>query len=71
MTKKQRAKYFKQQEKLRKNLPKQIPLHEQSIDLTAQGATARESLEKRQELTKSSRDARRKGIREANFLKTM
>lgn len=71
MTKKQRAKYFKQQEKLRKSMPKQIPLHEQSIDLTPPEASATESLHKRQDLTKSQRDARRKGIREANFLKTM
>ena len=71
MTKKQRAKYERKQEKLRKSLPKQIPLHEQSIDLTSSNATPAESLDKRQELTKSAREARRKGIREANFLKTM
>jgi len=71
MTKKQRQRYEKKQEKLRKSMPVQIPLHEQSIDLTPADASATESLSKRMELTKSQRDARRKSIRESNFLKTM
>lgn len=71
MTKKQRIKYEKKQEKIRRSLPQQIPLHEQSVDLTPPGADAEESLRKRQELTKSQREARRKGIRERNFLGSM
>jgi large subunit ribosomal protein L54 len=71
MTKKQRAKYERKQERIRQSLPAQIPLHEQSTDLTAPGASAQESLAKRQALTKSQRDARRKSIRESNFLKAM
>jgi large subunit ribosomal protein L54 len=71
MTKPQRARYEKKQEKLRKSLPKKIPLHEQSIDLTPADATAEQSLDARQALTKSARDARRKAIRERNFLVSM
>lgn len=71
MTKKQRTKYERKQEKLRQSLPKQIPLHEQSQDLTQEGDDAITSLERRRELTKSAREARRKGIREANFLRSM
>lgn len=71
MTKKQRHKYERKQEKLRASLPKKIPLHEQSIDLTPADATAEQSLAARQELNKSQRDARRKGIRERNFLGSM
>ena len=71
MTKKQRGKYERKQERLRKSLPQQIPVHEQSKDLTGPDADAATSLEKRQEVTKSLRVARRKGIREDNFLRTM
>lgn len=71
MTKKQRAKYERKQERLRLSLPQKVPLHEQSIDLTPRDATAQQSLAKRQELTKSQREARRKSIRESNFLKSM
>ena len=71
MTKKKRAKYDKKQDKLLKTLPKKIPLHEQSKDLTGPGEDAVVSLERRQEVTKSSRVARRKGIREDNFLRGM
>ena len=48
-----------------------IPLHEQSGDLTNPDEGAVVSLERRQEVTKSSRVARRKGIRESNFLRSM
>lgn len=71
MTKKQRMKHEKKQEKLRKSMPRQIPIHEQSQDLTQPGDDAITSLERRRELTKSAREARRKGIREANFLRSM
>ncbi|KAL2444866.1 hypothetical protein ABEF95_017318 [Exophiala dermatitidis] len=71
MTKKQRARYEKQQEKLLKDLPVTIPPHEQSADLTRPGDDAVTSLQRRHEITKSARAARRKAIRESNFLKSM
>src|SRR5271155_993410 len=71
MTKKQRQKYDRKQERLLKTLPKRIPVHEQSKDLTGPGDDAVVSLERRQEITNSSRVARRKGIRESNFLRSM
>jgi hypothetical protein len=48
-----------------------VPMHEQSTDLTGPGADAFESAEKRAELKRSERAARRKKIREDNFLKSM
>jgi large subunit ribosomal protein L54 len=71
MTKKQRHRYDKKQDRLLKDLPVQIPVHEQSKDLTGPGDDAVTSLTRRQEITKSARAARRKGIRESNFLKSM
>lgn len=71
MTKKQRARYDKVQEKLRAKMPVLIPVHEQSKNLTGPGDDAITSLERRQEITKSKRVANRKDIRESNFLKTM
>lgn len=71
MTKKQRVKYEKKQSTLKAQLPKVIPVHEQSIDLTAPGASATEHRQKVEEVTGSMRRARRKGIREANYLKGM
>ncbi|KAK5058880.1 hypothetical protein LTR84_011144 [Exophiala bonariae] len=71
MTKKQRARYDTQQERLRKNIPVKIPVHEQSKDLTGPGDDAITSLQRRQEVTKSARVANRKNIRETNFLKSM
>lgn len=71
MTKKQRAKYDKRQDKLLKTMPKKVPLHEQSKDLTGPKDDAIVSLERRQEITKSSRVARRKVIRQSNFLRSM
>lgn len=62
-------------------LPPKIPIHHHATDITpaeynrSESATedfldeATESLEKRAEITKSARDARRKAIREANFLR--
>jgi large subunit ribosomal protein L54 len=61
--------------------PRKIPLHEQSTDITpadynaaqdgAQDilAQAAARLDKKEEITKSAREARRKGIRESNFLR--
>lgn len=71
MTKIQRAKHDRRMEKLRATLPKAIPLHEQSADLTGPDDDAMVSLRKRAEVTKSSREARRKKIREDNFLRSM
>jgi large subunit ribosomal protein L54 len=71
MTKRQRLRYEKKQERLLKDIPKQIPVHEQSKDLTGPGDDALTSLQRRQEITKSARAARRRGIRESNFLKSM
>lgn len=61
-------------------LPPKIPSHHHATDITPAEYNQREhagdhleqaaeGLEKRTEVTKSARDARRKGIREANFLK--
>ncbi len=71
MTKQQRNKYDRKQERLRKTMPAAIPLHEQSADLTGPEDDALVSMERRQELTKSARVARRKAIREENFLRSM
>ncbi|EXJ77846.1 hypothetical protein A1O3_09005 [Capronia epimyces CBS 606.96] len=71
MTKKQRARYDRQQEKLQKDVPVTIPPHEQSTDLTAPDEDAVTSLQRRHEITKSARAARRRNIRESNFLKSM
>lgn len=62
-------------------LPPKIPVHHHATDITPAPyncgeqtasdllADATESLEKRTEITKSAREARRKAIREANFLR--
>lgn len=60
-------------------LPPQIPVHHHATDITPAEynrewtedvlTLAAESIEKRTEITKSARDARRKAIREANFLR--
>jgi len=71
MTKKQRLRHDKKQERMLKDVPAQIPVHEQSKDLTGPGDDALTSLRARQEITKSARAARRRGIRESNFLKSM
>lgn len=71
MTKKMRSKYERKQAKLMANMEKPIPIHEQSRDLMAEGEGAIEYAARRKELTGSMRDARRKGIREANFLRSM
>lgn len=71
MTKKQRAKYEKKMAKVRATMEKPVPLHEQSKDLLGPDASALEFSAAQKELTKSMREARRKQIREANFLRSM
>ncbi|GAD97221.1 conserved hypothetical protein [Paecilomyces variotii No. 5] len=81
LNKKQRKRHEKKMAALAASLPRKIPIHEQATDITpapynrTDGSEkdiiteAAESLEKRSEITKSARAARRKGIREANFLR--
>lgn len=81
MSKKQRKRYEKKMAALAASQPPKVPLHEQSIDITPAPyntdetgpkdlvAEAAASLEKRTEITRSAREARRKGIRESNFLR--
>jgi len=71
MTKKQRLRYDKAQERLKAKMPVTIPVHEQSMDLTGPQDDAITSLQRRQEITKSARTANRQNIRETNFLKSM
>ncbi|KAL4918809.1 mitochondrial ribosomal protein L37-domain-containing protein [Aspergillus aurantiobrunneus] len=80
LNKKQRKRYEKKMAARAATLPVQIPVHHQATDITPASynrdgkvpddllVEAAESLEKRSEITKSARDARRKAIREANFL---
>ncbi|KAL5001213.1 mitochondrial ribosomal protein L37-domain-containing protein [Aspergillus recurvatus] len=80
LNKKQRKRYEKKMAARAATLPVQIPIHHQATDITpgpynrdgkAPGdllQEAAESQEKRSEITKSAREARRKAIREANFL---
>ena len=69
MTKKQRQKYERKQERLLAGQTKVIPLHEQTVDLESKDAL--KSLEERAAITKSGRFARRTKIREDNFLRGM
>lgn len=81
MNKKQRKRHEKKLAAQAAVLPPKIPIHHQASDLTAASynrgdqptidalAEATEGLEKRTEVTKSARDARRKEIRESNFLR--
>ncbi|GIJ87431.1 hypothetical protein Asppvi_006337 [Aspergillus pseudoviridinutans] len=79
LNKKQRKRYEKKMAARAATLPPQIPVHHHANDITPaeynrEGAEdlfalAAESIEKRTEITKSARDARRKAIREANFLR--
>lgn len=71
MTKKTRAKYERKMAKLQVGLEKPVPVHEQAKDLTVKGEGAEVHMERQKELTGSMRQARRKGIREANFLRSM
>lgn len=81
MNKKQRKRHEKKMAALAATQPRKIPVHEQATDITPAPynrtdsgptdivAEAAASLEKRSEITKSAREARRKGIRESNFLR--
>ncbi|KAK1138643.1 hypothetical protein N8T08_002138 [Aspergillus melleus] len=81
LNKKQRKRYEKKMSARAALLPPQIPIHHHATDITpaeynrSESATesildeAAQSLDKRAEITKSARDARRKAIREANFLR--
>ncbi|GFF54636.1 hypothetical protein IFM61392_00873 [Aspergillus lentulus] len=79
LNKKQRKRYEKKMAARAATLPPQIPVHHHATDITPAEynggraedvlALAAESIEKRTEITKSARDARRKAIREANFLR--
>ncbi|KAL4901309.1 hypothetical protein BDW74DRAFT_160200 [Aspergillus multicolor] len=80
LNKQQRKRYEKKMAARAATLPVQIPIHHQATDITPAQYNrdgeasvdplqeAAESLEKRHEITKSAREARRKAIREANFL---
>lgn len=59
--------------KLNAGLEKPVPVHEQSKDLVdvQAGEGVQEFVSRQRELTQSMRAARRKGIREANFLRSM
>lgn len=82
MNKKQRKRHEKKMAAKAAAQPRKIPLHEQTIDITPakynaaeqdgpQDITAKSAaaLEKKEQITKSAREARRKGIRESNFLR--
>lgn len=79
MNRKQRKRHEKKVAAAEAAKPRKIPIHEQGIDITSSSETANagddlvsvaaKGQEKREEVTKSAREARRKGIREANFLK--
>ena len=73
MTKRSRAKYERKMAKLNAGLEKPVPVHEQSKDLVdvQAGEGVQEFVSRQRELTQSMRAARRKGIREANFLRSM
>ena len=71
MNAKARKKQARKLAALNANREPPIPIHKQSVDLTPANATAEESLKKREELVRSMRSDRRKGIREANFLRGM
>lgn len=69
MNKKARLRHAKKVAAIEASKPKKIPVHEQAVDLTGPGASAAESLRRREEVVRSGRGARRSGIREANFLR--
>jgi large subunit ribosomal protein L54 len=81
MSKKQRKRHEKKMALIAASQPRKVPLHEQSVDLTPAPynvtdmeskdvvTQAIDSLKKRSMITKSAREARRKAIKEANFLR--
>ena len=76
MNRKQRKRHEKKLAARRAAQPKTIPLHEQALDITPAGieageAATEEGIKARKAITKSAREARRKAIKEDNFLKAM
>ncbi|QSS52804.1 ribosomal L37 superfamily domain-containing protein [Histoplasma capsulatum var. duboisii H88] len=82
MNKKQRLRHERKMAALAASQPRKIPLHEQAIDITPADAvpqaqspefleTAKSSIDTCSQITKSAREARRKSIKEANFLRGM
>lgn len=81
LNKKQRKRYEKKMAALAATQPRKIPLHEQATDIIPAEynkeqdgprdiiSDAAAGLEKTEEITRSAREARRKGIRESNFLR--
>lgn len=79
LNKKQRKRHEKKLAARTVNLPPKIPAHHHASDITpasynrdtpAEPLTdATEGLERRTEATKSAREARRKAIKESNFLR--
>ncbi|KAJ5624297.1 hypothetical protein N7510_000606 [Penicillium lagena] len=80
LNKKQRKRFEKKLAARTKTLPPQIPAHHHASDITPAFynrdgtpvdtvADATESHQKRSEITKSAREARRKAIKESNFLR--
>ena len=79
MNKKQRKKHEKKMAAIAAAQPRTIPLHEQSIDITPapynnanvseQVDPATAGVKARSDITKSARAARRKAIKEDNFLR--
>lgn len=74
MNKKQRKRFEKKLLARLASEPPVIPLHKQTVDVIPAGSeqsyeTATTGVEARKDITKSARAARRKSIKEANFLK--
>ncbi|OJD22081.1 hypothetical protein ACJ73_06574 [Blastomyces percursus] len=82
MNKKQRIRQERKMAALAASQPRKIPLHEQAIDITPADTIPQEqspefleavasSISTRTQITKSAREARRKSIKEANYLRGM
>ncbi|KKZ66759.1 hypothetical protein EMCG_07591 [[Emmonsia] crescens] len=82
MNKKQRIRHERKMAARAASQPRKIPLHEQAVDITPANAVpqaqspefleaAASSVNTRSQITKSAREARRKSIKEANFLRGM
>ena len=83
LNKKQRKRHEKKMATRMANVPVEIPVHKQAVDITPASyysynrdepsavsmVEATENEEKRAEITKSAREARREEIKEANFLR--
>ncbi|PGH09650.1 hypothetical protein AJ79_05615 [Helicocarpus griseus UAMH5409] len=80
LNKKQRIRHEKKMAARAAAAPRKIPLHEQAVNITSADAVsqspesleaASSSVETRTKITQSARAARRKSIKEANFLRGM